>query len=96
MKTLKSKVLDKLNRKETGKLIKIKIDDVEDEFKTNDKSEKETKKKKSSKKAKKEVEEVEEVAPKEIEKPKQKTVKKRSSKKAKKEEVVEEIKVEEE
>ena len=28
MKTLKSKVLDKLNRKETGKLIKIKIDDV--------------------------------------------------------------------
>lgn len=48
MKTLKSKVLDKLNRKETGKLIKIKIDDVEDEFKTDDKSEKEVFQKKLS------------------------------------------------
>lgn len=48
MKTLKSKVLDKLNRKETGKLIKIKIDDVEDEFKTDDKSEKEAFQKKLS------------------------------------------------
>lgn len=48
MKTLKSKVLDKLNREETGKLIKIKIDDVEDEFKTDDKSEKEVFQKKLS------------------------------------------------
>ena len=40
--------MDKLNREETSKLIKSKIDDIEDEFKTDEKSEREIFQKKLS------------------------------------------------
>ena len=45
---MKSRIVDKLNREETSKLIKSKIDDVEDEFKTDEKSEREIFQKKLS------------------------------------------------